>query len=381
MSFQFLGGLLQYGIPTMKLSKDVVKRRVDLMAAEGIVFKTNVNVGKDIPATELLNNFDALLLTTGATWPRDLPLPNRDLNGIHFAMEFLESGQKKQLGSTKPNISAEGKDVLIIGGGDTGCDCIATSLRQGAKTITSFEILPDPPKGRADDNPWPQWPKVFRVDYGHEEVRVKFGKDPRQYSTTTKEFLSDGNGNIKGVNTVQVAWTQSPTGQWSMKEVPGTEKYYPADLILLAMGFLGPEKPIVTELGLEMDNRGNVKAVNSLYGSSMDKVFAAGGNQKISNYLPLHFFNVCAFFWFRLSSWSITGCMGHHRGTTSSSTNRFIFNRWTKFTTRSRWCYQFNPNAIDQIIAKTHKIRKCYFCYIFRTIFFTENKTKNVAPT
>lgn len=244
-----IGGLLQYGIPTMKLSKDVVKRRVDLMAAEGIEFRTGVNVGRDVSAAQLAKDYDAVLLTTGATWPRDLPLANRDLGGIHFAMEFLESGQKKQLGGAIENISATGKDVIIIGGGDTGCDCIATSLRQGAKSIVTFEILPEPPKGRAADNPWPQWPKVFRVDYGHEEVRVKFGKDPRQYCTTTKAFISDGKGHIKGVDTVQVEWTKTPTGQWSMKEVPGTEKHFPADLILLAMGFLGPEKNVPNELG------------------------------------------------------------------------------------------------------------------------------------
>lgn len=150
-------------------------------------------------------------------------------------------------------------------------------MRQGAKSITTFEILPEPPKYRAHDNPWPQWPKVFRIDYGHEEVRVKFGKDPRQYSTTTKEFIGDANGNISGVNTIQVEWTQSPKGQWSMKEVVGSEKYFPANLILLAMGFLGPEKQILTDAGLELDPRGNVKSVNGLYGSSNGKIFAAGG--------------------------------------------------------------------------------------------------------
>ncbi|XP_055847027.1 uncharacterized protein LOC129912694 [Episyrphus balteatus] len=270
-----VGGLLQYGIPTMKLSKDVVKRRVDLMAAEGIEFKTGVHVGKDIKAELLLNEYDAVLITTGATWPRDLPLPNRDLKGIHFAMEFLEAQQKKQLGGKKEIISAEGKDVIIIGGGDTGCDCIATSLRQGAKSITTFEILPEPPKSRANDNPWPQWPKVFRVDYGHEEVRVKFGNDPRQYSTTTKEFVGK-DGHIASVNTVQVQWNKSPTGQWVMENVKGSEKVYPADLILLAMGFLGPEKTVPNELGLELDPRGNIKAVNGTYGTSNPKVFAAG---------------------------------------------------------------------------------------------------------
>lgn len=271
------GGLLQYGIPSMKLSKKVVDRRVDLMVAEGVIFKTNSFVGKDIPAKDLLNKFDAVLFTTGATWPRDLPLPKRDLNGIHFAMEFLETGQKKQIDNNRKNILATGKDVLVIGGGDTGCDCIATSLRQGAKSIVSFEILPTPPDSRANDNPWPQWPKVFRVDYGHDEVKLKWGKDPRQYTTTTKEFIDDTKGNIKGVNTVQVEWTQSPTGQWSMKEVAGSEKYYPADLILLAMGFLGPEKSVFADFGVELDNRGNVKTTVGQYGSSVDKVFAAGG--------------------------------------------------------------------------------------------------------
>ncbi|XP_073839510.1 uncharacterized protein [Musca autumnalis] len=270
-----VGGLLQYGIPTMKLSKNVVKRRVDLMADEGIEFRTNVHVGKDIKAEVLMKEYDAVLLTTGSTWPRDLPLANRDLKGIHFAMEFLEAQQKKQLGGKNEVISAEGKDVIIIGGGDTGCDCIATSLRQGAKSITTFEILPEPPKGRAGDNPWPQWPKVFRVDYGHEEVRLKWGKDPRQYCTTTKEFIGE-NGHIKAVRTVEVEWTKTPTGAWSMKEVAGSEKHYNADLILLAMGFLGPEKTVPNELGLELDNRGNVKACNGPYGTSNSKVFAAG---------------------------------------------------------------------------------------------------------
>lgn len=271
------GGLLQYGIPTMKLSKAVVDRRVKLLADEGIIFKTNSFIGKDISVQELLDRYDAVLVATGATWPRDLPLPKRELNGIHFAMEFLESGQKKQIDNNRNNISATGKDVIVVGGGDTGCDCIATALRQGAKSVVAFEILPTPPPTRANDNPWPQWPKVFRVDYGHDEVKLKFGKDPRQYTTTTKEFVDDENGNVKGVNTIQVEWTQSPTGQWSMKEVAGSEKYYPADLILLAMGFLGPEKAMLNSLGVELDGRGNVKTPTGLYTASKDKVFAAGG--------------------------------------------------------------------------------------------------------
>ncbi|XP_050334422.1 uncharacterized protein LOC126762005 [Bactrocera neohumeralis] len=269
------GGLLQYGIPTMKLSKAVVKRRIDLMADEGIEFRTKAYIGKDIKATTLLEEYDALLLTTGSTSPRDLNLVNRDLNGIHFAMEFLEAQQKKQLGGQNDIISAKDKHVIIIGGGDTGCDCMATALRQGAKSITTFEILPEPPKNRANDNPWPQWPKVFRVDYGHEEVRVKFGRDPRQYCTTTKELIAE-NGGIKAINTIEVEWTKNAKGQWSMSEVPGSEKYYPADLVLLAMGFLGPEKTVPEELGLDLDGRGNIKASNGQFGTSNSKVFAAG---------------------------------------------------------------------------------------------------------
>ncbi|XP_054735838.1 uncharacterized protein LOC129242928 [Anastrepha obliqua] len=269
------GGLLQYGIPTMKLSKAVVKRRIDLMTDEGIEFRTNAYVGKDIKASMLLEEYDALLLTTGSTSPRDLNLNNRDLNGVHFAMEFLEGQQKKQLGSKNDIISAKDKHVIIIGGGDTGCDCMATALRQGAKSITTFEILPEPPKHRAIDNPWPQWPKVFRVDYGHEEVRVKFGNDPRQYCTTTKELIGE-EGSIKALKTVQVKWDKTSSGQWSMSEVPGSEKNYPADLVLLAMGFLGPEKSLPCEIGLDLDARGNIKSSNGLFGTSNSKVFAAG---------------------------------------------------------------------------------------------------------
>ncbi|XP_036339779.1 glutamate synthase [NADH], amyloplastic-like, partial [Rhagoletis pomonella] len=269
------GGLLQYGIPTMKLSKAVVKRRIALMADEGIEFRINAYVGRDIKASVLLEQYDALLLTTGSTSPRDLNLNNRDLNGIHFAMEFLESQQKKQLGGKNDIICAKDKHVIIIGGGDTGCDCMATALRQGAKSITTFEILPEPPKNRGTDNPWPQWPKVFRVDYGHEEVRVKFGKDPRQYCTTTKELIEE-NGNVTALKTIQVEWNKQPNGQWSMSEVKGSEKYYPADLVLLAMGFLGPEKSLPTEIGLELDARGNIKSTNGSFGTSNPKVFAAG---------------------------------------------------------------------------------------------------------
>ncbi|KAK7070468.1 hypothetical protein SK128_010174 [Halocaridina rubra] len=273
-----VGGLLQYGIPTMKLSKEVVQRRVDLMREEGITFKTNVNVGKDISAKDLQEEYDAVLLCLGATWPRDLPIPNRQLDGIHFAMAFLETWQKKQMGNNINHltINAKDKDVIVIGGGDTGCDCIGTSLRQGAKSITTFEILPQPPPSRGKDNPWPTFPRVFKVDYGHDEVKVKFGRDPREYSTLTKEFLDDGNGKVAGVKAVQVEWTKDECGRWKMTEVEGSEKIYNADLVLLAMGFLGPEKYIINELEMEQDPRSNISTPSGKYSTSVDKFFAAG---------------------------------------------------------------------------------------------------------
>lgn len=273
-----IGGLLQYGIPTMKLSKEVVQRRVQLLEKEGIEFKTNVNVGVDISPKELRDNHDAVVLCMGATWPRDLPIPGRALKGIEFAMTFLETWQKKQMGNTldTERVTARDKNVIVIGGGDTGCDCIATSLRQGAKSITTFEILPQPPPTRGGDNPWPTFPRVFKVDYGHEEVQLKFGKDPRRYSTLTKEFLDDGAGNVKGVKTVEVDWTKDAAGRWQMKELEGTEKVYESELILLAMGFLGPEKQVIEELELDQDPRSNIKTPGGAYSTSVDKVFAAG---------------------------------------------------------------------------------------------------------
>ncbi|XP_033228297.1 putative glutamate synthase [NADPH] isoform X2 [Belonocnema kinseyi] len=274
-----VGGLLQYGIPTMKLSKKVVQRRVALLAAEGITFKTNVDVGKDVTAKELKQQFDAVLICTGATWPRDLPIPGRQLDGIHFAVSFLEHWQKKQMGNEAPlnmRLIAKDKDVIIIGGGDTGCDCIATSLRQGAKTITTFEILPEPPAKRANDNPWPQFPRVFKVDYGHEEVKLRFGRDPRQFSTLSKEFLDDGKGHVSGIRTVTVEWTKDDQGRWKMDEVPNSEKVFKCDLVLLAMGFLGPEKYIATELDAKLDGRGNYETPSGKYATSLPGIYAAG---------------------------------------------------------------------------------------------------------
>ncbi|KAG0047681.1 glutamate synthase [NADH] [Gryganskiella cystojenkinii] len=273
------GGLLMYGIPNMKLDKGIVQRRIDLMAAEGINFVPNTHVGVTTDVNDIRSQNDALVLATGATWPRDLPIANRNLDGIHFAMEFLQLNTQSLLDSELNDgkyISAKGKHVVVIGGGDTGCDCIATSLRHGAASIVNFELLPQPPATRAKDNPWPQFPRVFKQDYGHTEVQSHFGKDPREYSIVTKEFVSDGNGKVKGLNTVRVEWTQDAGGRWSMKEMPGTEQYFQADLVLLSMGFMGPEADLLKSVGVKLDGRSNIETPKGSYKTSVGDVFAAG---------------------------------------------------------------------------------------------------------
>ncbi|MCC9603200.1 glutamate synthase subunit beta [Stieleria sp. JC731] len=273
------GGLLQYGIPNMKLSKEAVQRRIDKMTQEGVTFKTGVNVGKDVDPKELVNEYDAVLLACGATKARDLPIGNRDAKGIHLAMEFLTANTKQSVHGDKIGdtfISAEGKDVIVIGGGDTGTDCIATSLRHGCRSVVNFELLPKPPADRAPENPWPEWPRIFRVDYGHEEAEAKFGRDPREYQILSKEFVKDADGNLSGIKTVEVEWTKDEAGKWQMSEVAGSEKEWPAQLILLSMGFLGPEQYVAESLGLETDPRSNFKAEHGKFATNIDKVFAAG---------------------------------------------------------------------------------------------------------
>lgn len=273
-----IGGLLMYGIPTMKLNKEVVQRRVNILEQEGVKFIPNVEIGKDLPATILAQENDAMLICTGATKPRDLEIPGRDLKGIHFAMEFLETWQKHQHGDSidYKYISAKGRNVIIIGGGDTATDCIGTSFRQGAASITTFEILPQPPEKRASTNPWPDWPLIFRVDYGHEEFKVKNGHDPRIFSISTKKFLGDTSGRVCGVCTTEIKWDKDEQGRWKMVEVPGTEKLFEADLVLLAMGFLGPEATILQQLKLDQDPRSNIKTTIGKYRSSVPKIYAAG---------------------------------------------------------------------------------------------------------
>jgi glutamate synthase (NADPH/NADH) small chain len=273
------GGLLMYGIPNMKLDKEeVVLRRLNVLEEEGVKFICNTEVGKDFPVENLLKEFDAVVLCTGATKPRDLPIVGRELKGIHFAMDFLTANTKAVLDKHKNGsfISAEGKDVVIIGGGDTGTDCVGTSMRHGCKSLVQLEILPQPPLERAANNPWPEWPKVYKMDYGQEEAAAKFGADPRVYLTTATKFEGDENGNVKAVHTVQVQWEKNDKGQFIPKHVPGTEKVLPAQLVLLAMGFLGPEQPLLDALGVERDPRSNVKADYGKYATSIPGVFAAG---------------------------------------------------------------------------------------------------------
>ena len=274
-----IGGLLMYGIPNMKLDKAIVQRRVDLMAQEGVTFVTNTSIGSDIPAAQLQEDFDAIVLCGGATKPRDLPAEGRDLNGIHFAMEFLHANTKSLLDSDHADrayISATDKNVIVIGGGDTGTDCVGTSLRHKCKTLTQFEILPQPPLERQPDNPWPEWPKILRVDYGQEEAEARFGADPRIYLIQTERFVGDTNSNVKELHTVEIEWGKNENGAFIPKPLPGTEKVWPADLVLLAMGFLGPEDPVLEQLGVERDPRSNAKAEYGRFQTNVGGVFAAG---------------------------------------------------------------------------------------------------------
>jgi glutamate synthase (NADPH) small chain len=271
------GGLLMYGIPNMKLDKEkVVLRRVKKMEADGITFKCGVEIGKDIPSDKLLKDFDAIILATGATKPRDLPIEGRNAKGVYFAMEFLGANTRALLDKSQDFISAKGKDVVIIGGGDTGTDCVGTSIRHGCKSAIQLEIMPKPPLERAANNPWPEWPKVFKADYGQEEAATLYGNDPRVYLTTATKFEADDKGNLKAVHTVQVNWEKNDKGQFIPKNVPGTEKVYPAQLVLLAMGFLGPEQPLLETLKVERDPRSNIKAEHGKFKTNIDKVFAAG---------------------------------------------------------------------------------------------------------
>ncbi len=273
------GGLLMYGIPNMKLDKqEVLLRRLNLMEQEGIKFICNASVGDNVEPQIFLKEFAAAILCTGATHPRDLPVEGRNLKGVHFAIEYLTANTQAVLAGDPAAcaLHARGRDVIVIGGGDTGTDCVGTAMRQGCRSLVQIEILPQPPPDRQPDNPWPEWPKVYRLDYGQEEAAAKFGADPRIYLTTVKKFIGDANGAVKELVTVQVTWEKNEKGQFVPKEVPGTEQTRPAQLVLLAMGFLGPEQPLLKELGVEVDARTNVKAEYEKYATNLPGVFAAG---------------------------------------------------------------------------------------------------------
>ncbi|MDB4867787.1 MAG: glutamate synthase subunit beta [Cohnella sp.] len=276
-----VGGLLMYGIPTMKLDKDVVQRRVDLMEAEGVQFIKNTEIGKDIPAKQLLEQFDAVVLCGGATKARPVGnVEGANLKGIYPAMDFLNSTIKSYLDTGLQEgtyISAKDKHVIVIGGGDTGTDCVATALRHGCKTISQFGTHAKAPQQRDPiNNPWPEFPNVYTLDYAHEEAKALYGEDPRAFAVLTKKFTGDENGQLKELHTVQIRRYVDEQGRKIYEEIPGTEKVWPADLVLVAVGFEGPEQTIVEQLALETDRRTNVKARYGKYTTNVEKVFAAG---------------------------------------------------------------------------------------------------------
>jgi len=273
------GGLLMYGIPNMKLDKVLVERRVAVLRDGGIHFVTGVEVGVDVTAEALRRDFDAVVLCTGATRPRDLLVPGRDLGGIHFAMDYLRGNTQSLLDSGHADgryLSAAGQDVIVIGGGDTGTDCVATALRHGCRSLVQFEIMARPPDTRAADNPWPQWPRVYKRDYGQEEAAALFGEDPRTYSVQTVELLGDANGCLRGLRTVDVAWLAGDNGRVAPRPIPGSEREWPAQMVILALGFLGPEGGLPAQLGVAQDGRSNIDAPYGRFQTSAPGVFAAG---------------------------------------------------------------------------------------------------------
>ena len=275
-----IGGLLMYGIPNMKLEKHVIERKVDVMKAEGVEFRTNVNVGKDVKAEQLLKEYDRVILACGASNPRDIKVPGRDANGIYFAVDFLKSTTKSLLDNGLTDgtyISAKGKNVMVIGGGDTGNDCVGTSIRHGAKSVLQLEMMPKLPDERTEDNPWPQWPRVCKTDYGQEEAIEVFGHDPRVYQTTVKEFIKDKNGNLKSAVLVKLQPEKDKkTGRMMMKEVAGSEYSVDVELVLIAAGFLGSESYVTKAFGVETNARTNVATPDGSFKTNVENIFAAG---------------------------------------------------------------------------------------------------------
>lgn len=300
-----VGGLLMYGIPNMKLEKQIIDRKVEVMKVEGVTFVTNANVGatkaamhpmvakddvmgeylasadeKSVKADAILKDYDSVILACGASNPRDIKAKGREAKGIYFAVDFLKTTTKSLLNSQfKDNkiVSAKDKNVLVIGGGDTGNDCVGTSIRQGAKSVVQLEMMPKPPACRAESNPWPEWPKVLKTDYGQEEAIEVFGEDPRIYETTVKEFIKDKDGNVVKAKCVKLSWKKDPkTGRMNMSEVEGSEYEVPCDIALIAAGFLGSQEYVSKAFGVELNERSNVKTENGSYATNVPKVFTAG---------------------------------------------------------------------------------------------------------
>ena len=275
-----VGGLLMYGIPNMKLQKEIIDRKINVMKEEGIEFVTGADIGKNVKPAKLLKEYDRVILACGAKNPRDINAPGRDAKGIYFAVDFLSATTKSLLDSAlKDNkyVSAKGKKVVIIGGGDTGNDCVGTCIRHGAASVTQLEMMPKAPDTRAENNPWPEWPKVCKTDYGQEEAIAVFGQDPRVYTTTVKEFLKDKNGNLSGLKVVKLeSKKDEKTGRMQMVEVPGSESKMEADLVLIAAGFLGTQKYVADAFGVELNQRTNVATAEGKYATSVPNVYTAG---------------------------------------------------------------------------------------------------------
>lgn len=275
-----IGGLLMYGIPNMKLEKEIIDRKVNLMKEEGVIFITGANIGDNVKASKILKDFDRIVLACGASNPRDINVPGRKSNGVYFAVDFLKSTTKSLLDSNLKDgtyVSAKDKNVLVIGGGDTGNDCVGTSIRHGAKSVLQLEMMPKLPEERAENNPWPEWPKVCKTDYGQEEAIAVFGADPRVYQTTVKEFIADENGNVCKAKLVKLeSKLNEETGRYQMSEVAGSEYVVDTDLVLIAAGFLGTENYVAKAFGVELDARTNVQTEAGQYQTSEERVFVAG---------------------------------------------------------------------------------------------------------
>ena len=272
------GGLLMYGIPNMKLDKSVIDRKIEVMEKEGVVFRTGVNVGVDVKAAELRKQFDAVILACGASHPRDIKAPGREARGIYFAVDYLKRVTKHLRNPEfKDFIDAKGKNVMVIGGGDTGNDCVGSAIRQGAKSVVQLEMMPKAPEERRADNPWPEWPKVLKTDYGQQEAIAVFGSDPRIYETTVKEFIADKSGKLQQVKGVKLNWVKDETtGRMNMSEIKGSEYVMDIDIVLIAAGFLGSEDYVTSDFGVELTERTNVKTESGQYRTSESGVYTAG---------------------------------------------------------------------------------------------------------